>query len=84
MRQELEEERRRDVVRQISDTYIKKRQRRLQNVALDQFEAMLPRERITVTIDVLGENTRRFCFSGTTKYALAIKQLLLDCADLQL
>ncbi len=50
----------------------------------DKFEAMLPRERITVTIDVLGENTRRFCFSGTTKYALAIKQLLLDCADLQL
>jgi tRNA threonylcarbamoyladenosine biosynthesis protein TsaE len=50
----------------------------------DKFEAMLPRERITVTIDVLGETSRQFCISGTPKYALAIKQLLQECVDLQL
>ena len=49
----------------------------------DKFEAMLPRERITVTIEVLGESSRRFHFSGTPKYAQPIKQLLLSCSGLR-
>ncbi|MDB4863072.1 tRNA (adenosine(37)-N6)-threonylcarbamoyltransferase complex ATPase subunit type 1 TsaE [Pirellulaceae bacterium] len=49
----------------------------------EKFAKMMPRERIIVTIDVLSATSRRFHFNGTPKYQQAIKQLLLDCIDLQ-
>jgi len=49
----------------------------------EKFEQMLPRERIILSIDVLNATSRRFHFSGTSRYQQEIRQLLLACNQLQ-
>ncbi len=44
----------------------------------EKFISMLPRERLSISIDIVSENTRRFHFSGTSKYEAGLEQMRLE------
>ena len=45
----------------------------------EKFYEMLPRDYVSLTIDVISETERRFRFTGTSKYKTALQQLKEFC-----